>query len=148
MEGIKHILYFDDYHAQTTAKGKMESLARLKSTLATLKKSKKYLSFRFTLEHLYHLVSLEKKKLEFCLRFITSIKKIEELRKRIYMYVGFPFSYVKNCYEKVAVVWKDELEGKKIGEIYPLLMDEKIKYCYALNMTQQEKEKLEKEFFE
>ena len=56
--------------------------------------------------------------------------------------LAFLFSY-----EKVAVVWKDEVEGKKKGEIYPLFVGEKIK-CYALNMTQQEKEKLKKAFFE
>ena len=77
MEGIQKILYFDDYHAQTTAEGKMESLARLKNTLATLKKSKKYLSFPFTLGHLYHLVSQEKKMFEFRLHFKTSIERIK-----------------------------------------------------------------------
>ena len=89
MEGVQQILYFDD-HAQVTVKNKLESLTRLKSTLATLKTSKKYLSYPLTLEHLAHLVSLEKKRLEFCLRFPTSVEKIEEQRMKIYENVSFP----------------------------------------------------------
>ena len=52
MEELQNILYFDDYHAQKTKGGKKESLFRLKNALKYMKKNKKYLSFRYTLEHL------------------------------------------------------------------------------------------------
>ena len=38
----QYVLNFDDYQDQTTTEGKINSLKRLRETLKTLKKNKKY----------------------------------------------------------------------------------------------------------